>query len=99
MDEKLQKSDARPDRAFPLSSPKVLKREAYEAAREAQDVVAQARERARQIIDEAQHERDSIRQKAEEEGRARGLAEWNQILVRTSQHAEELAKNWEQGML
>jgi type III secretion protein L len=99
MDEKVHKSEAGPDRAFPLSSQKVLKREVYEATREARDIVAHAQAAAKQIIEEAEREREAIQAQAAEEGRAQGLAEWNQILARTAQTADELAKNWEEHML
>ena len=99
MNEKVQKPEATFERGYSISSAKVLKREAYEATREGQNIVAQARERARKILDDAEHERDSICHQAEVEGRIKGLAEWNDILARASQRAEELAKSWEQQML
>lgn len=95
MNEKILKTDGLP----PLSSPKVLKREVYEATREARDVVALAQEKAKQIIEEAERQRDLIREQARQEGNARGLAEWNQILARTAQRAQELTKSWEESML
>jgi type III secretion protein L len=84
---------------IPLSSPKVLKREVYEATRDARDVVAQAQEKAKQIIEEAERECDAIREQARQEGHASGLAEWNQILAQTTRRADELAKAWEENML
>jgi type III secretion protein L len=98
MDDKLPKPDAFPERMI-FSSPKVLKREVYEATQEARDVVALAQDKARQIVEEAQRERESIREQAREQGRAEGLGELNQILARTSQRADELTKGWEQNML
>ena len=98
MDDKILKSDTVSDK-IPLSSPKVLKREVYEAAREARDVVAVAQEKAKRIIEDAQRDCDAIRERARQEGIAKGLAEWNQILARTNQQADELAKNWEETML
>lgn len=83
----------------PGSSPKVLKREVYEATREARDVVALAQEQAKRIVEEAGRERDSILEQARQEGYGQGLAEWNQILVRTLQAAEDLKKSWEETML
>lgn len=82
-----------------ISSPKVLKREVYEAGREARDVVALAQEKANRILEDARRERDTICEQARQEGVAKGLAEWNQILARTSQRAEEAARNWEDTML
>ena len=84
---------------MPGSSPKVLKREVYEAAREARDVVALAQEQAKRIVEEAERERDSILAHARQEGYTQGLAEWNQILVRTLQVAEDLKKSWEETLL
>lgn len=98
MDDKTLKSDTLSDK-IPLSSPKVLKREVYEATREARDVVALAREKARHIIEDAEAECDSIRQRAREDGIAKGLAEWNEILARANQRAEQLEKTWEETML
>jgi type III secretion protein L len=98
MDEKILKADAVLDKVVG-STPKVLKREVFEAAREARDVVAQAQEKGRQIIDEALRERDKIREQARQEGNTEGLAAWNDILVRTTTRANELTKNWEETML
>jgi type III secretion protein L len=98
MDDKVLKSDTLTDK-IPLSSPKVLKREVYEASREARDVVALAQEKAKHIIEDAEAECDAIRQRAREEGIAKGLSEWNEILARANERAEELEKNWEESML
>jgi len=98
MDEKIPNAGAVPEKIL-VSSPKVLKREAYEATREARDVVALAQEKAKQIIEEAERQRDAIREQATEEGRTRGLAEWNRILADASQRAEQLARSWEDTML
>ncbi len=98
MDEKIFRSDSAPER-LSGSSPKVLKREVYEATREARDVVALAQEKAKQIIDDAMRERDAIRAQGRQEGNAQGLAEWNEILARMTERAEELTKNWEETML
>lgn len=98
MDEKILKSDTVPDK-IPLSSPKVLKREVYEASLEARDVIALAQEKAKHIIEDAQRDCDAIREQARQEGIAKGLAEWNQILARAHQRADELAKDWEETML
>jgi len=98
MDEKIPSSAAGPDKLL-VSSPKVLKREVYEATREARDVVVLAQEKAKQIIEEAERQRDAIREQATEEGRARGLAEWNHILAAASQRADQLTKSWEETML
>ncbi|HKS72892.1 MAG TPA: type III secretion system stator protein SctL [Terriglobales bacterium] len=84
---------------LPISSAKVLKREVYEASRDARDVVTQAQERARQIIAQAEDQCEAIRAQAREEGYASGLAEWNQILGETRQRADELARTWEETML
>ena len=98
MDEKILKADALPAKIM-VPSPKVLKREVYEASRDARDVVSLAQERAKQIIDQAEQERDAIREQARQEGNTQGLAEWNRILVKTAQRSEELAKDWEESML
>jgi len=98
MDEKILKADSVAEKVV-VSSPKVLKREVFEAAQEARDVVSLAQERARQIIDDAQRERDKIREQARQEGNAEGLAEWNRILADTTKRAEELTKSWEETML
>jgi type III secretion protein L len=98
MDEKILKADAVLEK-IPLSSPKVLKREVYEATRDARDVVALAQEKAKQIIEDAGRERDAIHEQAREEGNARGLSEWNHILARTALRIEELTKSWEETML
>jgi type III secretion protein L len=76
-----------------------LKREVYEATREARDVVALAQEKAKHIIEDAEAASDTIRQHAREEGIAKGLAEWNEILAGANQRAEELEKNSEETML
>ncbi len=98
MSDKILKADAFPEK-LPGSSPKVLKREAYEASREAHDVLSLAQERAKHIVEEAELERDAIREQARQQGYAEGLAKWNQILAGTSQRAEELTKVWEETML
>jgi len=98
MDEKPPNSGAVPEK-IAFSSPKVLKREVYEASREARDVVALAEEKARQIIAEAERERDGIREQARQDGHAQGLAEWNSIVATASQRADKLAKSWEETML
>ena len=84
---------------IPGSSPKVLKREVYEATREARDVVALAQEQAKRIVEEAERQRESILEQARQEGYTQGLGEWNQILARTLQVAEDLKKSWEETML
>lgn len=98
MSEKILKADAVSEKLLG-SSPKVLKREAYEASREARDAVALAQDKGKQIIEEAERERDSIREKARQEGYAEGLTQWNQILAGTAQRAEDLTKIWEEAML
>jgi type III secretion protein L len=98
MSEKILKADTFPDKILG-SSPKVLKREAYEASREAHDVLSVAQEKARQIVEDAEREREAIRERAREEGYAEGLRKWNEILATTSQKAEELTKVWEDTML
>ena len=97
MDEKILRSDS-PERPAG-SSPKVLKREVYEATREAKDVVAQAQEKARQIIEDAMREHDAIRAQGRREGNLQGLAEWNEILASMTRRADELTKSWEETML
>ncbi len=98
MDEKILKADMLAEKVL-VPSPKVLKREVYEASRDARDVVALAQEKAKQIIEEAEQGRDAIREQARQEGIAQGLAEWNRILARASQKADELSKAWEETML
>ena len=98
MTEKIFKADSTSEKV-PLASPKILKREVFEASREARDIVALAQEKAKQIIEEAERERESIRHKARQEGVEQGLVEWNQILARTNERADELARNWEEKML
>ena len=98
MDEKILKGDALAEKVLVPSS-KVVKREVYEAGREARDVVAVAQEKARQILEAAQREREAIVERARQEGYEQGLAEWNDIMARTAKRADELAKNWEETML
>jgi type III secretion protein L len=98
MDEKILKAESVSDKVV-VSSPKVLKREVYEATREASDVVALAQEKARQLIEEALREQDSIRERARQEGNAQGLAEWNRVLTAANQRADELTNSWEETML
>jgi type III secretion system HrpE/YscL family protein len=98
MDEKILKADVVLDKVVG-STPKVLKREVYEASREARDVVTQAQEKAKQIVEEAMRERDRIREQGREEGNAEGLAAWNDILIRSRRRSDELTKNWEEAML
>lgn len=98
MDEKILKADVLAEKVFG-PSPKVLKREVYEASRDARDVVTLAQEKAKQIIEEAEQGRDTIREQARQEGIAQGLAEWNRILARANQKADELSKSWEETML
>ena len=80
-------------------SAKIVKREAYEQAQEARDVIALAQEKAGQILEEAERKRDAVLEQARQEGIAKGLAEWNHILAQTAQRGEELAKGWEETML
>lgn len=98
MSEKILKADAFPEKLLG-STPKVLKREAYEASREAHDVLSVAQDKARQIIEAAERDGEAIREKARQDGYADGLSKWNQILAGTSQKAEDLAKVWEDTML
>jgi type III secretion protein L len=98
MTEKIFKADSTSEKV-PLASPKILKREVFEASREARDIVALAQEKAKQLIEEAEREREIIRHKARQEGVEQGLVEWNQVLARTNQRADELARNWEEKML
>jgi type III secretion protein L len=98
MDEKILKADVLAEKVL-VPSPKVLKREVYEASRDARDVVALAQDKAKQIIEEAEQGRDAIREQARQEGIAQGLAEWNRIVARASQKADELSKSWEETML
>jgi len=98
MDDNTLKAEAFPERILG-SSPKVLKREAFEAVRDARDVVTSAQERARQIIGDAERERDAIREQARQEGNDKSLAEWNAVLAQARHRADELAKGWEETML
>ena len=66
MTEKIFKADSTSEKV-PLASPKILKREVFEASREARDIVALAQEKAKQIIEEAEREREIIRHKARQE--------------------------------
>jgi type III secretion protein L len=98
MDKKILKADELPDK-IPLPTPKVLKREVYEASLDAKDLVTQAQERARQILEQAERECDAIRNQAKEEGRQLGLVEWNQVLAMTRERADSLSKSWEENMV
>ncbi len=98
MDEKILKADSLAEKVL-IPSPKVLKREVYEATRDARDVVTVAQERAKQIIEEAERQRDAIREQARQEGIEQGLTEWNRILAQARQRSEELVKGWEDTML
>lgn len=98
MEQKILKADVIGEKK-PLPSPKILKREVYDAGREAREVVNLAQEKARQIIDEAERERERITEEARQEGIAKGLAEWNEILARAARRAEELSDGWEETML
>lgn len=82
-----------------VSSPKVLKREVYEATREAQDFVALAQQKAKQIIDDAERGREAIFEQARQEGYAKGLSEWNEVLLRAKRRAEEMAKAQQETVL
>ena len=98
MDEKVTNSAAAPEKVL-VSTPKVVKREVYEATLEARDVVTLAQEKSRQLLEEAERQCDGIRERARQEGYAQGLAEWNQILAAAAQRADQLAKSWEETML
>jgi type III secretion protein L len=98
MEPKILKADAIGEK-IPLPSPKILKREVYDAGREAREVVELAQEKAQQIIDQAERERQRITEEARQEGIAKGLAEWNEILARAASRAEELSNSWEETML
>jgi type III secretion protein L len=98
MDKKILKADSLLDK-IPLASPKVLKREVYEASLDAKDLVAQAQERARQLLEQAERDCEAIREQAKEEGRQSGLAEWNQILAKAWERADALSKSWEESMV
>jgi len=99
MDKKILKAESPLTDKLPLPSPKVLKREVYEASLDAKDLVAQAQERAKQILEQAERECDAIRERAKDEGRQSGLAEWNQILAKTEERAATLTKSWEENMV
>jgi type III secretion protein L len=98
MDNDIPKVAPVADKIF-AGSPKILKREVYDATQEARDVIALAQEKARQILDEAERERGAILEQARQEGHAKGLAEWNHILAQATQRGEELARSWEENML
>src|SRR5512133_3728837 len=98
MDEKIIKPDGLPGKVV-VSSPKVLKREVYEATREAQDVVTLAQQKAKQILEEAERSRQAILARARDDGYAQGLAEWNELLLKSRERADGLAKTWEDAML
>lgn len=98
MQPKILKSDALPQN-ISIPSAKVLKSEVYEAGREARDIVERAQDEAKQIIEAAEQQRESIAAQARQEGIAKGLGEWNEILARTARRAEELETGWEETML
>jgi type III secretion protein L len=98
MDEKILKADTISEKVLG-GAPKILKREVYEATREARDLISAAQEKARLIVDGAERERDRIHAEARQQGNAEGLAEWNDILARMRQRAEDLTKVWEESML
>jgi type III secretion system HrpE/YscL family protein len=98
MEPKILKADALAQK-FPISSPKVVKSESFEAGKEAREILELARERARQIVEEAEHQRESIIEQARQDGIAQGLAQWNEILAQATERTEELANHWEETML
>lgn len=99
MSEEAQKPGLKAERVLPISSAKVLKRETYEATREAQDIVSVAQAKAHEILESAERERELIFRQAEAQGRASGLAEWNEKVALASRQIDQVAKYWEQNML
>lgn len=97
MEPKILKADA--SDKITLGSPKIVKREVYDARREAREVVELAQEKARQIVEEGERERARIAEEARQQGIAQGLAQWNEILARSARRAEELSNSWEEAML
>ena len=98
MEEKILRAKAAAEAAA-VPIPKVLKRDLYEATLEARDVVEIGRQKAQEILRDAERQRESIFEQAQQEGYAKGLAEWNEALVRAAEHSENLARDSEQQLL
>jgi type III secretion system HrpE/YscL family protein len=78
----------------------IVTKEAFKASRDASEIIAQAEERAAQILVEAEKAKQSLFDETVEKGYAAGLGQWNDILadawkrhdIFLSQHEPELVK-------
>jgi type III secretion protein L len=81
------------------STPRVVKREVYDATREAREIISQAQEKAKQMLEQALREREQIQEEARQAGNVEGLSRWSEILAGMTKRVDELTQNWEDTML
>ena len=83
-----------------ISDPrKVIKKEVFAAAVEAQSIVEAARREAEKLLDDAQKQRNQIHEEAQRAGYEEGLTRWNETILQASEAQDRLLKDSEQSLV
>src|SRR5689334_8079605 len=76
-----------------ISDPrKVIKKEVFTAAVEAQSLVEAARREAENLIREAERQRDEVREQARRAGYEEGLTRWNETVLQALAAQDQFLK-------
>ncbi len=78
---------------------KVVRRAAFETGAAAEDVLERARQKAREIVGDAEARRQEILEQAREEGLRQGLAAWNDAQIQAAHERDSYLAGCEQDVL
>jgi len=98
MEEKIIKARIEPAGSG-AASPKILRKDVYDAGLDARVILESAQREAQAIIEEAETRRDSIVHAAHGEGYQKGLAEWDNALRSAREAQQELYAKYEPEMI
>jgi type III secretion system HrpE/YscL family protein len=92
-------SEEAPPSEISPSGSKVVRRAIFETGIAADDILEQARQRAAEIIADAEQRRDEIAGEARDEGRREGLAQWNDALAQIGRERDKYLSECESDVL
>src|SRR5262245_26943224 len=81
------------------SERKIIKKEIYSAAVEAQSILETARREAERLVQEAKDRSDELLQAGRQEGYEEGLTQWNEALADSIRAQEAMLKDSEQAVV
>jgi type III secretion protein L len=77
----------------------IVRRETHEAMLEAEQILNDARVKAKEIIEQAARDREAVFEDAAQRGYSKGLGEWNEILVKAWKSHDDLVARSEQELV